>query len=89
MHVSLVKDETLRLHRTSLDALIHQPTMHTHTHTHTHETETYAELRDWSVDHYDQFWGKFFHYSDIKYSKPYDEVTTNLGPFHYINCVCY
>lgn len=36
--------------------------------------ETYAELRDWSVDHYDQFWGKFFHYSDIKYSKPYDEV---------------
>ena len=50
--------------------------MHMHTHTHMLNTETYAELRDWSVDHYDQFWGKFFHYSDIKYSKPYDEVRT-------------
>ena len=35
---------------------------------------SYDELWQWSVDHYDTFWEEFFHFSNVKYSVPYDEV---------------
>uniref|UniRef100_A0A1X7VJ56 Acetoacetyl-CoA synthetase n=1 Tax=Amphimedon queenslandica TaxID=400682 RepID=A0A1X7VJ56_AMPQE len=34
----------------------------------------YAELWDWSVKNYANFWEEFFHFSGIKHSQPYDEV---------------
>ena len=37
--------------------------------------ETYADLWKWSVKHYDVFWEKFFHFSCIKSSQPYSEVS--------------
>ena len=48
---------------------------HTHTHTHTHTAE-YEDLRQWSTEHYDNFWEEFFHFSGIKHSTPYSEVVT-------------
>jgi acetoacetyl-CoA synthetase len=35
---------------------------------------TYAELWQWSVEHYDLFWEELFHYTHIIHSSPYDEV---------------
>jgi hypothetical protein len=37
---------------------------------------TYAELWQWSVEHYDLFWEELFHYTHIIHSSPYDEVYT-------------
>lgn len=34
----------------------------------------YDELFKWSVENPSEFWGSFWHYSGIKYSKDYDEV---------------
>ena len=41
--------------------------------------ETYADLWQWSVDRYDLFWEKFFHYSGIKYSQPHSKVSRQGG----------
>ena len=38
----------------------------------------YAELWDWSVKNYANFWEDFFHFSGIKHSQPYDEVNTTI-----------
>ncbi|XP_064392803.1 acetoacetyl-CoA synthetase-like [Halichondria panicea] len=36
--------------------------------------KTYADLWQWSVDRYDQFWEQFFHYSTLQYSCVYEKV---------------
>ena len=37
-------------------------------------TANYAELWQWSVEHYDLFWEELFLYTHIIHSSPYDEV---------------
>ena len=39
--------------------------------------ETYEELRKWSTEHYGDFWGKFWEFSDIVHSQSYDEVKSD------------
>jgi len=34
----------------------------------------FKELYLWSVENYDRFWEEFWHFANIFYSKPYDQV---------------
>ncbi|XP_002738477.1 acetoacetyl-CoA synthetase-like [Saccoglossus kowalevskii] len=42
--------------------------------------ENYAELWQWSVNHYDDFWEAVWKFTDIVYSEPYEKVVdTNIN----------
>ncbi|CAD5126026.1 DgyrCDS14202 [Dimorphilus gyrociliatus] len=36
--------------------------------------QTYKELHRWSVDHYPEFWGEVWDFTNIKYSRSYNQV---------------
>ena len=39
--------------------------------------DNYFDLHKWSVNNIEEFWGKFWDFSDIIYSKNYDTVLSN------------
>ena len=39
--------------------------------------DNYFDLHEWSVNNIEEFWGKFWDFSGIVYSKRYDSVLTN------------
>ncbi len=41
----------------------------------------YSALHDWSIDETDQFWSSIWDFCDVKASKPYTAVTSNLDHF--------